>query len=102
MAKSKQQNQGKRNKRNVADLKPEKKKSLSNKIISVITAVIVLGIGLYMFYRQESGLLAIITPEVMAITAGVVLLFGILITSLCSWLSVNKFLRMTAGDLYKI
>jgi len=61
-----------------------------------------LGVGLYMFYRQESGLLAIITPEVMAITAGVVLLFGILITSLCSWLSVNKFLRMTAGDLYKI
>ena len=50
MAKSKQQNQGKRNKRNVADFKPEKKKSLSNKIISVITAVIVLGIvGLFCF-----------------------------------------------------
>ena len=31
-----------------------------------------------------------------------VLLFGIVITALCAWLAVNKFLRMTAGELYKI
>ena len=30
------------------------------------------------------------------------LAFGILITFLCSWLSVNKFLRMKASSLYKI
>ena len=82
--------------------KPFMKRALKQGLLAGFLAVIVLGVGLYMFYRQESGLLTIITPEVMAITAGVVLLFGILITSLCSWLSVNKFLRMTAGDLYKI
>jgi hypothetical protein len=24
------------------------------------------------------------------------------ITALCAWLAVNKFLKMTAGELYKI
>jgi len=43
-----------------------------------------------------------VTWEVLAITAGSVLLFGIVITALCAWLAVNKFLKMTAGELYKI
>jgi cell division transport system permease protein len=29
-------------------------------------------------------------------------LFGIVTTMLCAWLAVNKFLRMKAGELYKI
>ena len=28
-----------------------------------------------------------------------VLLFGLIITLLCTWISVNKFLKRTAGDL---
>ena len=31
-----------------------------------------------------------------------VLLFGLIITLLCTWISVNRFLKMTAGDLYRI
>ena len=38
----------------------------------------------------------------MAITAGAVFLFGIIITLLCAFFSVNRFLKMKAGDLYKI
>ena len=48
------------------------------------------------------GVLVVLTWQVMAITGVSVLLFGLLITLFCSWLSVNKFLRMKAGDLYKI
>ena len=40
--------------------------------------------------------------QVLAITAGTVVVFGIFITAICSIISVNKFLRMKAGDLYKI
>ena len=47
-------------------------------------------------------MLTIINGEVMAFTALVVLAVGIILTTICSWLSVNKFLRMKAGDLYKI
>ena len=38
----------------------------------------------------------------MIITAIVMLAFGVIIATFCAWLSVNKFLRMKAGDLYKI
>ena len=40
--------------------------------------------------------------SVLGITAAAVLVFGIVITALCAWLAVNKFLKMTAGELYKI
>ena len=50
----------------------------------------------------KPDVLVVLTWEVLAITGGSVLLFGILITLFCSWLSVNRFLRMKAGDLYKI
>jgi cell division transport system permease protein len=46
--------------------------------------------------------LAVITREVMIITAAAVLVFGILITLICSYFSVNRFLKMKAGELYKI
>ena len=36
------------------------------------------------------------------ITALAVFLFGVLITAICAGISVNKFLRMKAGELYKI
>ena len=42
------------------------------------------------------------TWDVWAITAGAVVLLGVLITLVCSNISVNKFLRMSAGELYKI
>ena len=43
-----------------------------------------------------------LTWQVMAITGIAVLLAGVVITTFCSWLSVNKFLKMKAGELYKI
>jgi cell division transport system permease protein len=47
-------------------------------------------------------MLNIITWRELAITAAAVLLFGLIITLLCTWISVNRFLKMTAGDLYRI
>lgn len=58
--------------------------------------------GVYALYVYEPDVLVVLTWQVMAVTGGSVLLFGLLITLFCSWLSVNKFLRMKAGDLYKI
>jgi cell division transport system permease protein len=44
----------------------------------------------------------IVTWEVLSLTAAAVLLFGIVITALCAFLAVNKFLKMKAQELYKI
>ncbi len=71
-------------------------------IIAAILANIVLGVGIYGLYLTQPGIEEIVTWQVMTITGLAVLLFGIVITVLCAWLAVNKFLRMRAGELYKI
>ncbi len=71
-------------------------------IIAAVLAIAVLGCGVYALYTFEPNILNIITWRELAITAVAVLLFGLIITVLCTWISVNKFLKMTAGDLYRI
>ena len=51
-------------------------------------------------YEQE--LIQVITPEVMLIVCGSMLVFGIVITWLCAYISMNKYLRMKANTLYYI
>lgn len=73
--------------------------------IGVLAAVIadgVLASGVYALYSYEPGVMAVVTWQVMAITGGAVFLFGVLITLFCAFFSVNRLLRMKAGDLYKI
>ena len=70
--------------------------------LAAVIADCVLAGGIYALYTYEPDVMVVLTWQVMAITGGAVLLFGLLITLFCAWLSVNKFLRMKAGDLYKI
>jgi cell division transport system permease protein len=71
-------------------------------IIAAFLATSVLGAGVYALYLTEPGILDIVTWQVLTLTAASVLLFGIVITALCAWLAVNKFLKMKAQELYKI
>lgn len=82
--------------------KPFLKQAVGIGIIAAILAICVLGSGVYGLYMTQPGIEDVVTWEVLAITAASVLLFGIIITALCAWLAVNKFLRMKAGELYKI
>jgi len=67
----------------------------------VLASAILLG-GAYAGVQYEPQLIKIITPEVMIIVVSSVLLFGIIITFLCAYFSINKYLRMKAGTLYYI
>jgi len=71
-------------------------------VIAAVLANAMLGAGVYALYLAEPGILDVVTWEVLSITAAAVLAFGIVITALCAWLAVNKFLRMKAQELYKI
>ncbi len=71
-------------------------------LVAAIIAILVLGGGVYAWYSKFPDIMVVITWEVLAITAGVILLFGLIITTFCSYVSVNKFLKMKAGDLYKV
>ena len=71
-------------------------------IVAALIALVVLAAGLYFLFRFDPEVKEVLTWQVMAITGIAVLLAGVIITTICSWLSVNKFLKMKAGELYKI
>lgn len=71
-------------------------------LFSGILANIILGSALYFIAQREPGVMTVLPKEWLAIVAGAIILFGITITVLCAFLSVNRFLRMRAGDLYFI
>ena len=71
-------------------------------IIAALIAILVLGGAMYALYSYEPGILRIITWRELVITALAVLAFGLVITLTCSYISVNRFLRMPPGELYKI
>lgn len=82
--------------------RPFLKQAIGIGVLAAILAIIVLGLGVYGLYLTQPGVMDIVTWEVLVLTAIAVLVFGIVITALCAWLAVNKFLKMTAGELYKI
>lgn len=71
-------------------------------VISALLTCALLGGIIYMLMPFMPHVEAIMTWRELAITAAAVFVFGFVITVFCTLLSVNKFLRMTAGELYKI
>ena len=69
-------------------------------ILAGVMADAVLAVVAYALVRYEPDLLAIVTPEVMLIVMGVVFVFGVVITTLCALVSVNRYLRMKTNELY--
>ena len=81
---------------------PFLKRAIGMGLLAGIVAIAVLGTGVWVLSQYEPDVMKVITPQVLLITAVAVLVFGVIITTFCCWLSVNKFLRMKASELYKI
>lgn len=71
-------------------------------VLSGLMADGILMASAYGLVSYEPELIGIVTPEVMLVVAGSVLVFGVLITFLCAYASINKYLRMKASALYYI
>ena len=71
-------------------------------LLAALLACCVLGGAYYALMQYEPNIDTIITWQMLVVTGVAVFLFGIIITVLCAYISVNRFLRMTAGELYKI
>lgn len=71
-------------------------------ITSGIVANGIIGGGIYMLLKHEPQLSHLFTMQTLGIVGGAVMVFGVLITLLCAYASINRFLRMKAGDLYYI
>ena len=82
--------------------KPFVRNAVLTGILASIIAIAVLAGGIYLLYTYEPEVVTVITWEVLAITAGSVLLFGIIITFFCTFFSINKYLKMNSRELYYI
>ena len=70
-------------------------------LVASLLACLVLGACIYTLYHYQPGSEELIGTTEMIITGVAVFVFGFVIMLVCTLLSVNRFLRMTAGELYK-
>ena len=78
---------------------------VSNMVIGLVSGILanlILGTGLFLIQQKEPGLINLLPTESLLIVAGGITLFGIIICTLCAYVSVNRFLRMRSNDLYFI
>ena len=82
--------------------KPFLKQSFVMGIVSSAIACILLYLGITWLQNYEPDIQEIIDYKVMAIDFASVIVFGLLITFLCTYISLNKYLKMSSNDLYHI
>ena len=70
-------------------------------LAGVMADAVLLGMA-YMLVKYEPQLIEIITPNTLLIVMASVFIFGLAITFLCAYISINKYLRMKASALYYI
>lgn len=70
-------------------------------IAALVANLILLGSG-YMLIDYEPQLVQIITWDIALIVMGSVFVFGVFITFLCSYFSINGFLKMSSNELYNV
>ncbi|NDW13867.1 cell division protein FtsX [Bacteroides sp. 214] len=73
----------------------------SGVLAAFLANTILIGVA-YWLIDSEPDLIRVITPHTILIVMGAVLGFGIIITSFCAYISLNKYLRMKANTLYYI
>lgn len=81
---------------------PFLRQAIAVAVVSAVLACVLLSIIVYTVYPFMPHVEQIVTWWELTITAVAVFVFSFTIMVICTLLSVNRFLRMTAGELYKI
>lgn len=71
-------------------------------IVSAVLADAFILAGLYWLHNFEPQITTVIDWKVVAIVSAAIFIFGILITFLCTFFSLNKYLKMSSNELYYV
>ncbi|MCQ2221837.1 MAG: permease-like cell division protein FtsX [Prevotella sp.] len=82
--------------------KPFIKMGVVQGMVAGIVADAALAGCVFALYNFEPDILEVVTWETLTITGVSVLLFGIIISTGCVYVSVNRYLKMKTKDLYKM
>ncbi len=77
------------------------KRSLGIGLTAAVVADGLLLLGIHWAYGQDAFIPTIVTTDIIVIMAVAVLVAGLLLTLVCTWLSVGHFLRMKEREMYK-
>lgn len=69
---------------------------------AAVLACLLLAAGAWAIWKYEPALAGLFDTQYALVVGAGLFVFGILITLVCAHLSLNRFLRMKAGDLYYI
>ena len=67
---------------------------------SALIATGVIGGGIYSMMHLDGYLAQLVTPEVLTYTVGSIFVCGLFLTQLCAYFSVNRFLHLSANDIF--
>ncbi len=71
-------------------------------VFSAIAADVILWFGIKWLKKYEPGLDAVLTMEVTYIVGGAVFLFGLVITFMCTYIALGKYLKMNSNEIYNV
>ena len=74
-------------------------RAMGTGLIAAILAGGLLGLGIWRLKELDNVVSSLVSPLTIAITLATVLCCGLLLTLCCSWLSVNRFLRMKGDEV---
>ena len=77
------------------------KRSLGIGLTAAVLADGLLISGVYWALQQDTYISTIVTTDIIIIMAASVMVAGLLLTFLCTWLSVGHFLRMKEREMYR-
>ncbi len=71
-------------------------------VTSAVLADIIIAGGIHWLKNYEPDINAVINTQVITIVTSAVFFFGLLITFVCTYLSLSKYLRMSSNELYHL
>lgn len=82
--------------------RPFVKSSLGIGLVSAVLADVLLVGGVHALLSYDVALVEFVPLRNVLIMSGVVVVFGLLMTLLCSYFSVNRYLRMKESEMYEV
>ena len=76
-------------------------KALLIGVISAVCAMCVVFGGVYYMVKYEPQLIALVTTEVIAYTAGAIVVCGLSLTWIAAYISVTRYLKMTRNRIFR-
>lgn len=77
------------------------RRSLGIGLVAAVVAISLLMAGVWWAIHQDPFIPTIVTPVVVAVMAASVFVAALLLTLVCTWLSVSHFLHMKENEMYR-